>query len=231
MRAARSRIPRSLPALLLMGALLAGCAGEPPPPAPATTTAGSPDATAYDAQPEAPVGTRSNSVAAESQQDSMPPLPPSGSTSTTLPGGVDYPVTANFVPGYPSIIEVQIRDRQPADEVSLVAPDGTETAAYQLDTTKQMATARGGSGPSFGVGVAGGSSGDVGAGIGIGFPLFGFESAPSRAETEVLTRARVRIPDTAAYRADWKQWIVRILFDAGKSTERRLEMAAPPPPL
>lgn len=209
------RISSSLSAFAV-AALLAACTANQPP-SPAATTGSAP----------------SSSIAAGSQQE-MPPLPPAGSTSppSPRPAGMNYPVATFFVPGYPNIVEVQIRDKQGASEVSLVAPDGKQTDAYQLDTTTQVAsTGYRTSGAGFGLGVGGSSGGDVGAGIGIGIPLFGFgSSGSSQANTEVLTRARVRIPDATAYRADWKRWVVRILFDAGAPTERRLEMAAPPPP-
>lgn len=237
-----SPIPRPLAAVLVAG-LLAACASEPPPagfssdpvtvstaPTTASPPVGSVDASAYDAVAPAPIGTTPNTVAAESQRNEMPPpLPPVGSTSgTSTAGGIDYPVTATFVPGYPDILEVQIRDDQAASEVALVAPGGATTAAYQLDTTKQVIVPEEDSGVNFGVGVAGGSDGDVRTGIGIGFPIFG-SAAPPKPETEVLTRARVRIADLAAYRADWQRWVLRVMFDVGRSTERKMEIVAPQP--
>lgn len=235
-----SPISRSL-AITLVTGLLAACA-EPPPagfsdagtvstaPAIASPTVGSADASAYDAVAPAPIGTTPNTVAAEIQRNDMPPpLPPVGSTSSTrTAGGIAYPVTATFVPGHPDILEVQIRDHQAANEVALVAPGGATIAAYQLDATKQVIVPQESSGVNFGLGVAGGSEGDVRTGIGIGFPIFG-SAAPPRAETEVLTRARVRIVDLAAYRADWQRWVLRVMFDAGQSTERKMEIVAPQP--
>jgi len=203
-----------------------------PPPVPTAATATvSPDTSAYDAKPAVPIGTTPNTVAAETQQASMPPpLPPAGSTgrSNTV-GGIAYPVVATFVPGYPTIIEVEIRDKQAADAVSLVAPGGAEAAAYQMDETRQVSLPDDDSGMNVGVAVAGGSSGGVRTGIGFGFPLFG-SAAPPKPETEVLTRARLRIADPAAYRADWQHWVIRILFDTGKPTARKMEIAAPRPP-
>jgi hypothetical protein len=236
-----SAISRSLAAILVTG-LLVACASEPPPagfadagtvstaPTVASPTVGSADASAYDAVAPAPIGTTPNTVAAESQRSDMPPpLPPVGSTSSTsTAGGIAYPVTASFVPGYPDVLEVEIRDKEAASEVALVAPGGATIAAYQLDATKQVIVPQEESGVNFGVGVAGGSDGDVRTGIGIGFPIFG-SAAPPRAETEVLTRARVRIADLAAYRADWQRWVLRVMFDAGQSTERKVEIVAPQP--
>jgi hypothetical protein len=223
-----------LAAPLLASLLLAACAEDAPPPA-TSATAGSAaaDASAYDAKPLPPVGTTPNTVAAESQQAVLPPPLPAADSAAPASGstvdGIAYPVTAAFVVGYADILEVQIHDRQAADEVELVAPGGATIAAYQLDQTHQVLVPPRDSGINVGVAVAGGSSGDLRTGIGFGFPIFG-SAAPAKPVTEVLTRARLRIADLAAYRADWQHWVVRVRFGVGGPAERKMEIAAPAPP-
>lgn len=237
---ASRRVLSSCAALLAAAAWLAACAGEAPPPAfdgSDSAGAASADVSAYDAEAPPPLGTVPNTVTAESQQAELPPPlpPPDSSTSSGMTtsgatvGGINYPVTAAFVDGYPTIIEVQIRDQQAADMVELVAPGGAASAAYQLDTTSQVSIPSRDSDVDFGVAVAGGSSGGVRTGIGIGFPLFG-SAVPPEPVTEVLTRARLRIADLPAYRADWQRWVVRIRFGIGGPNERKMEIPAPQPP-
>ncbi len=236
----RPTLPSML-ALLAAGALLAACADDAAPPASgsATSTAGTAaaDVSAYDAKAPVPVGTAPNTVTAESQRAvPPPPLPPPDSTaamSSTTSGsttdGITYPVTAGFVAGYPTIIEVKIRDTEAAEQVELVAPGGAAAAAYQMDETRQVSIPQQDSGIDIGIVATGGSSSHVRTGIGIGFPIFGSAEAP-KPVTEVLTRARLRVADPAAYRADWQHWVIRIRFAIGKPTERKMEMAAPAPP-
>jgi hypothetical protein len=226
----------TLLALLAAGTLLAACADDAPPPATGTIGTASADVSAYDAKAPAPVGSVPNTVTAESQRAVLPPpLPPpestvatSSTTSGSATDGITYPVTAGFVVGYPNIIEVKIRDSEAAEQVELVAPGGA-AAAYPLDETRQVSIPQQHSGIDIGVVATGGSSSHVRTGIGIGFPIFGSAEAP-KPVTEVLTRARLRIADLAAYRADWQHWIIRIRFAIGKPNERKMEMAAPQPP-
>ena len=236
------RHPSRLATLLVVAAWLAACAAEAPPPAfdgsdTTAAPAASADVSAYDAEAPQPVATTTNTVTAETQQAELPPpLPPAdtsassaAATSGATVDGITYPVTASFVEGYPTIIEVQIRDQQAADKVELVAPGGGATAAYQLDTTSQVSIPRQDDGVDVGIVASGGSSGGVRTGIGIGFPLFGSAEAPEPV-TEVLTRARIRLANTAAYQADWRHWVVRIRFGMGSANERKTEIPAPQPP-
>jgi hypothetical protein len=122
---------------------------------------------------------------------------------------------------------VELEDERTFDEAVLVAPDGTEIAAYRIERDRESSTSRYDDSPSAGVGVGGGSGG-FGVGVGIGIPLGGGSESYVRYETE----AKIRLPDMAAYRADWPKWRLRIHLpkDEDGAPARTIEMAAPPPP-
>ncbi len=241
----------------LMGAVccalmlaLAACGDEPPPPTasaplpapqpqlaplgtiPPGAATTSPDQSAFDAaQPATPPGAVPNTVGAAEQAKDAPPDPLPEQAPAPVPSGsdgIDYPVTARFVPDHPTIIEVSIRDRQGVDSVELVAPDGAATAAYQLDRNAERVAGTDDSGLDMGVAVVGGSGGGVRTGIGIGIPLFGF-SDPAPPRDEVLSRARIMLPDPTAYSADWKRYVIRIHLGGTGPSAREMKMAAPPP--
>lgn len=236
-----------LPALLFAGLLLAACAEDAPPPAssdaaPAPSDAAelaplgsvsagaSPDVSAYDVQPKPPAGAVPNTVGTAYEQQDAPPDPlPEQIPSGPVSGGIDYPVTASFVSGHPTIIEVSVRDRQPVDSVELIAPGGAATAAYQLDRNTERVAVADDDGLDMGVAVVGGSSGGVRTGIGIGIPLFGWSDSPPP-QDEVVSRARILLPDPTAYRTDWKRYVIRIHLGGTGPSARKMEMAAPQPP-
>ena len=110
------------------------------------------------------------------------------------------PVAARFAAASADSIEVTVKDPQPVETAELVAPDGAATEAYQIDRSKTVEEGYRPA-PSVGVGVFGGSSGNIGTSIGIGFPLFG-DSAPPR-DPVIDSRVLIRVPDMTAYRAGW----------------------------
>lgn len=125
------------------------------------------------------------------------------------------------------IIVIELDDQRTFDTAVLVAPDGSEIAAFRIDRDRETSTSGTGSGVSTGVGVGGGSGG-FGVGVGIGFPLGGGEETTY---VSYETEAQIRVPDMAEYRAGWTQWVLRIHLPAdGPSTERTIEMPAPEPP-
>ncbi len=128
------------------------------------------------------------------------------------------------------IIVIELDDARTFDEAVLIAPDGREIAAYEIDRDRE--TSSGSSGTSWGMGTGigvgtGGSSG-VGVGVGIGFPVAGSSDGTT---TRYETEARIRVPDMAAYRAGWQGWVLRVHLPAeGPATERTIDFPAPEPP-
>ncbi|GIK97568.1 MAG: hypothetical protein BroJett029_17770 [Alphaproteobacteria bacterium] len=141
---------------------------------------------------------------------------------------VSSPVGAAFslAEGRVGEIEVTVADRQPVETAALVAPDGEATPAHQIDRSKTVED-EGGFMPSFGVGVFGGSSGHVGTSVGINIPV-GRSGAPH--DPVIDSRARIRVPDMAAYRAGWQDWKIRIELGTGAADRRVMEIPAPRPP-
>jgi hypothetical protein len=241
----RAASPALLPALLGWLAL-AACAEEsqpaPPPPAQTLAPGQSPNATAYDSIATTPLGSEPAQPATTVGTQPMAPAP-LPQTATSAPssnklgtasvnqgaGGILLPVTTRFLSDRPNTIEVSIQDAQAADRVQLVMPDGSAVDAYQLDREFTHATDTGSTGVSLGVGVSGGSSSGVQPSVGFGFPLFGgTPQSPQR--DEVNTKARILVPDMAAYRANWQHAILRIYLGEKSISPRKMEMAAPAPP-
>jgi hypothetical protein len=132
------------------------------------------------------------------------------------------------------IVAIELEGRRTFDTAVLVAPDGTETAAFLIDRERTDDAGGSSSGMSWGMGTGvavgtGGSSG-VGVGVGIGFPIGGGSNAdPST--IRYRTEAQIRVPDMAAYRASWQDWVLRIHLPKDELwTERTIELPAPEPP-
>lgn len=140
---------------------------------------------------------------------------------------ISRPVNAQFASQALSEdrVEVTAIDRQAMESAELVAPDGTAIAAYQIDRNRTVVDGDGPR-PSVGVGVFGGSSGHIGTSVGIGFPLFGADDPD---EPVIDSRALIRVPDMAAYRAVWQTYRVRLRFGPPEN-ERVMELPAPRPP-
>ena len=143
------------------------------------------------------------------------------------PASIASPVAVRFVADAADVIEVEVTDRQPVDRVELAGPDGRVIPAYQIlrDTAAEAGV---GLSPSIGVGVSGGSSSRVGVGVGIGFPIGGFERPAE--PPPVRSLARLRVPDMAAYGADWPRWTLRIRLGTPEAGWRFMEIPAPRPP-
>ncbi|MGH6879742.1 hypothetical protein [Hypericibacter sp.] len=240
-RTLRLRSRTLAPAFLALLALAACAEDKAPPPAATLSPGQSPNASAYDSTATPPMGSEATKTAPTIGSQSMAPAP-LPQTATSSPsntpgtpsidqgaGGILLPVTAKFLVDRPDMIEVSIRDAQAADRVQLVAPDGGLADAFQLDRETIHAQDTGSSGFNFGVGVSGGSSSGVQPSFGIGFPLFG--GAPNSPQRdEVQTKALIKVPDMAAYRANWQHTIVRIYLGEKSVSPRKMEMAAPAPP-
>jgi hypothetical protein len=124
------------------------------------------------------------------------------------------------------IIVIEFEDQRTFDEVTLIAPDGTEIPAFRIERDKNTTTRN--SGASSGVGVGGGTGG-VGVGIGIGIPLGG----SSTTETTYESEAQIRVPDMTAYRENWRDWKIRIHLPGAEGTtgdDKTIEIRAPKPP-
>jgi hypothetical protein len=162
----------------------------------------------------------------------VPPAAPQGSLTYGGPSNAGAPITATFVPGYPPQIEVRITDRQAAESVALITPDGRSLPASRVDTNRLYQHGGGDSYypfyPGFGVGVWGGSGGHVGSAFGIGIPLGGIDYGPS--DEQVVSVARLFPDDLAAYRASWQHWKIHIQIGTPATMVRTVEIAAPRPP-
>lgn len=137
------------------------------------------------------------------------------------------PVVASFASGSTDTVTVDVLDQEGADDIELVAPDGTVFTAFRIDREKTTGHYAGD--PSVGVGVGVGSGGcchnngvGVGTGIGFGFPLGGGYNE----ETKTRSIGQVKVPDMAIYRAQWTKWQTRVTFPGN----RVVTVAAPPPP-
>ena len=135
---------------------------------------------------------------------------------------------ATFAPEAADLLLIEVRDDDPVRAARLVAPDGSGVEAHAIDTERRS---RGGGGggfyPSVGVGVGGGSNSGVSTGVGIGFPIFG--GGGGRAREEFQSVARIRLPDVAAYRANWQKYEVRVTLGEG-ADEHEVVIPAPEPP-
>jgi len=133
-----------------------------------------------------------------------------------------------------AVVVIELEDRRTFDTAVLVAPDGTEIAAFLIDRERTDYAGNSGSGMGWGIGTGvavgtGGSSG-VGVGVGIGFPIAGGGNAdPST--IRYRTEAQIRVPDMPEYRANWQDWVLRIHLPKDELwTERTIELPAPEPP-
>jgi hypothetical protein len=150
-----------------------------------------------------------------------------GGVGSGSPSNVPYGTNATFLKDDPTVIEVSVRDPLPAARVFLIDPSGVQTAAFDLQRDRQVYRSGSGARPNVGVGVFGGSSGHVGTGIGIGFPIF--SSGQSNYTTSVVdSRAKVKIPNPVLYRETWQRWKIKVELEDG-SNKRTIEMVPPKP--
>jgi hypothetical protein len=140
-------------------------------------------------------------------------------------------VISRFVTGSPDQITATITDPLPVKTALLKMPDGRTVAAQQIDKERNVYNERGGyyGGPGFGVGVAGGSNGGVSSGIGFGIPLGGGGYGGTRSHSMTTSTVKFKVPDMAAYRRDWQQWVLHVELDDG-ANRRTIETLPPAPP-
>jgi hypothetical protein len=139
-------------------------------------------------------------------------------------------VNSHFVLGSTDQIQTTIVDVLPVKAAMLKLPNGQQVAAQQIDKEHNVYNERTGYGPNFGVGVAGGSNGGVSSGVGFGFPLFGGGgTSGTRTHSMTTSTVRFKVPDMAAYRRDWQQWVLHIDLDDG-ANRRSIETLPPAPP-
>jgi hypothetical protein len=136
--------------------------------------------------------------------------------------------SASFAPEAADLLLVEVRDEDPVRTARLVGPDGAAIEAHAIDTERRSSGGGGGGFyPSVGVGVGGGSGGGgVSTGVGIGFPIFG---GGGSAREEFQSVARIRLPDPAAYRANWQNYEIRATLGEG-ADEHEVVIPAPEPP-
>lgn len=143
-------------------------------------------------------------------------------------GGTSYKTEAHLMAADPTVIELAVRDPLPVSRMVLIDPSGAETLAHDIQRDSQIYSSNGGPRPSVGVGVFGGSGGNVGSGIGIGIPIFSSGSSGYNG-TMVSSLALVRIPDPVLYRSTWQSWKLRAELDDGHGNTRIIEMVPPKP--
>ncbi len=137
------------------------------------------------------------------------------------------PVVASFQPGAADTVTIDVLDPEAAEQIELVAPDGSVFTATRID--REKVTGNYSSQPSMGVGVGVGNTGWHGGGVGVGTGIgFGFPLGGSNYDSETRTRSigQVKLPDMAAYRVDWTKWQARVTFPG----KRVVTISAPPPP-
>lgn len=109
------------------------------------------------------------------------------------------------------MVEVAVQNVTVDERVSaieLVGPDGAVYPARSLETeTVDLSRVPAGGGPTLGLGVGGGSRGNVSTGVGLGWTFGGGEYSP---RTERRTVGRIAIPDPDLYRQTVDDWQVVI---------------------
>jgi hypothetical protein len=150
----------------------------------------------------------------------------SGGSGSGGTGSVSSAADARFLKDDPTVIELTVRDPLPVARMVLIDPTGAETEAFDIQRDRQTFRSGGGASPNVGVGVFGGSSGRIGTGIGLGFPIF--SSGQSGSSTVVDSTARVRISNPVLYRTTWQNWKLRAELDDGRA-KRTIELVPPKP--
>jgi len=147
-------------------------------------------------------------------------------------GGFGPPTHGTGIPGFSlssralasgEFVEVEVRHRSlrhRVEQVALVGPKGRRHVSRDVRTERErIAPAR----PGGHIGIAGGSGGaGIFTGIGITFPLGSWFRNPT-----YRTRALVRVPDPARYRADPTAWRVAVVMGRRYGTPRVIERPAP----
>jgi len=128
-------------------------------------------------------------------------------------------------------VEVEIRHRSRfhhVAQVALIAPNGAWHRARDV-RSRQITEHGAWSGrPRGHFGISGGSSGPIFTGIGISLPIGIPIGSLFRAPTH-RTRALVRVPDRAGYRADTAHWTVAVVMEQGLGPATTIKRPAPAP--
>jgi hypothetical protein len=141
----------------------------------------------------------------------------------TIPQEVP-PLVSHFADDAPDTVEVILRDRKPVERAELIGPGGQAYAAGPILRERIAVDADGQ--PIVGLQASGGSS-EIDS-LGVTLPLFGIDKPKSQAM--MLSTARIRVQDMAAYRAGWPHWVLRLRLGTPQTTERTIEFHAPRPP-
>jgi hypothetical protein len=136
-------------------------------------------------------------------------------------------VSSHFMASDPTVIEVRVRDPLPAARVFLIDPNGLQTEAYDIQRDRRVVQSGGSARPIVGVGVGGGSSGNISTGIGIGFPVLA-PGGSSQASAVTDSTAWVRISNPTLYGTTWQSWRLRVELDDG--VNKRVIETLPPKP-
>jgi hypothetical protein len=146
---------------------------------------------------------------------------PGGSARLVKPGAHDLSIVSRVVAGG-AFVEVEIRHRslfERVEQVALIGPDGAWHRAHDL---RRQRTVSDWDRPHGHFAAAGGSGGPFFTGIGITIPL----GKPWRAPAH-RTRALVRVPDPAGYRADPSRWQVAVVMGRGLGPTTTIKRPAP----
>ena len=155
-----------------------------------------------------------------------------GSGGETSDGGLPPgTIVARFAPGGDvSVIEIVANETSALRQAELVAPTGQVIPAYSIDTVRSPQRETFQPSPSMGVGVGIGSSGRVGTGVGLSFPIGGLGTQTTTAVGQIASTALLRIPDPVFYRQTWRDWKLRLRFGDPPSDVRFVNLDAPAPP-
>ncbi len=124
---------------------------------------------------------------------------------------------ARFVSGS-NAIQVTVSDSSPASSAVLVGPNGTLYPAAGINVSQVPHTAYNPP-PTISLGL-GGFGSNLGAGLGLGFPVGG----PSPAYTTDQYISNVTLPAPRDYASSWQSYQVQVQLGS-----RVVTMAAPPP--
>lgn len=149
------------------------------------------------------------------------------------PTGSGYPsqplMQTRYEAGMFPAVAVSVTEIAPAASIALIAPGGQAypSKAVTVDRISQYNRP---SGPQFGLGLGifGGSHSGVGTSVGIGqsWPVGDGRYADSNL---YRSQGRIVIPDLPAYSQNWRNWRVRVTFEAAGSVPQEILLAAPAP--
>jgi hypothetical protein len=139
--------------------------------------------------------------------------------------------TASFPKGgLVDTIQINTVDHLPLRAAALIAPDGDETPARDVEANPRPSSSFGqpGAGAAFRTAFSPQS-----ALAGAVVPANQTYSGRPREETELLamlSTAAIPLPDPVAYRRDWQHYRIRLEFGTPGSTAETREIPAPQPP-